>query len=173
MAHQMLTELLNLIPYHLPMSWPLSDISKPGWLSAPGKELSLWRDLKHLQLGGVGHCWRNQWAEQDPPSSIIQPAPESSIINLHFQNVTAKFPRDLFFFYWSVCLGEGFPGGSVVKNLPANVRDEDLIPGSERSPGEENGNPLQYSCLGNPMNREESGGLQSMGLQKSQTQHSD
>ena len=61
----------------------------------------------------------------------------------------------------------------MVKNLPANVRDEDLIPGSERSPGEENGNPLQYSCLGNPMNREESGGLQSMGLQKSQTQHSD
>ena len=42
----------------------------------------------------------------------------------------------------------------VVKNLPANagdVRDTDLIPGSGRSPGEGHGNPLQYSCLENPM----------------------
>ena len=47
----------------------------------------------------------------------------------------------------------GFPGGSVVKNPPANAGGTGFIPGSERSPGEENGNPLQYSCLGNPMNR--------------------
>ena len=49
-----------------------------------------------------------------------------------------------------------FPGGSVVKNLPANagdVGDLDLIPGSERSPGRENGKPLQHSCLDNPMDR--------------------
>ena len=48
----------------------------------------------------------------------------------------------------------GFPGGSVVKNPPANAGDVGLIPGSGRSPGEGNGNPLQYSCLGNPMDRE-------------------
>ena len=41
----------------------------------------------------------------------------------------------------------------VVKNLPANAGDEGSIPGSRRSPGEGNGNPLQYSCLENPMNR--------------------
>ena len=46
------------------------------------------------------------------------------------------------------------PGGSVVKNLPANAGDMSSIPGSERSPGGGNGNPLQYSCLGNPMDRE-------------------
>ena len=46
-----------------------------------------------------------------------------------------------------------FPGGSVVKNLPANAGDIDLIPESERSPGEENGNPFRSSCLGNPMDR--------------------
>ena len=48
------------------------------------------------------------------------------------------------------------PGGSVVKNLPANAedaRDVGFIPGSGRSPGGGNGNPLQYSCLGNPMAR--------------------
>ena len=50
----------------------------------------------------------------------------------------------------------GFPGGSVVKNPVTNggnVEDEDLIPGLVRSPGGENGNPLQYFCLGNPMDR--------------------
>ena len=45
---------------------------------------------------------------------------------------------------------QGFSGGSVVKNLPANARDSGLIPGPERSPGEGNGNPLPYSCLENP-----------------------
>ena len=38
-----------------------------------------------------------------------------------------------------------------VKNLPANAGVKGSIPGLQRSPGEENGNPLQYSCLGNPM----------------------
>ena len=47
----------------------------------------------------------------------------------------------------------GFSGGTVVKNLPANAGDLSLIPGSGRSPGEGDGNPLQYSCLGNPMDR--------------------
>ena len=50
-------------------------------------------------------------------------------------------------------LNKGFPGGSVVKNLPANARDAGLVPGLGRSPGEGYGNPLQYSCLGNPMDR--------------------
>ena len=44
-------------------------------------------------------------------------------------------------------------GALVVKNLPANARDVDLIPGSGRSPGGGNGNPLLYSCLENPMDR--------------------
>ena len=50
---------------------------------------------------------------------------------------------------------KGFPGGSVVKNLPAmqETRDAGSIPGSGRSPGERNDNPLQYSCLGNLIDR--------------------
>ena len=47
----------------------------------------------------------------------------------------------------------GFPGGSVVKNLPANAGDVGSIPGSGRSTGEGNSNPLQYSCPGNPKDR--------------------
>ena len=47
----------------------------------------------------------------------------------------------------------GFPGGSVVKNMPVKAGDAGSIPGSGRYPGEGNGNPLQYSCLGNPTDR--------------------
>ena len=49
----------------------------------------------------------------------------------------------------------GFPGGSVVKNPPAGAGDmvSSIIPGLGRAPGGGNGNPLQYSCLGNPMGR--------------------
>jgi len=48
---------------------------------------------------------------------------------------------------------EGFPGGSVVKNPSAKAGDSSLIPRSGTSPREGNGNQLQYSCLGNPMDR--------------------
>ena len=47
----------------------------------------------------------------------------------------------------------GFPGGSAVKNPPANAGDMGLIPGLGRFPGEGNGNPVRYSCLGNSMDR--------------------
>ena len=49
-----------------------------------------------------------------------------------------------------------FPGGTAVKNPPAkagDTRDAGSFPGSERSPGVGNGNPLQYSCLENPVDR--------------------
>ena len=65
-----------------------------------------------------------------------------------------------------------FPGGSVVKNPPVNAGDTGLIPGLGKSPGVGNGNPLQYSCLRNPMDR---GAWQATvhGVAKSQTQLSD
>ena len=60
----------------------------------------------------------------------------------------------------------GFPSGSVVKTLNAgDTGDMSLIPGSGRSPGKENGNPLQYSCWDIPWT-EEPGRLKSIGLQK-------
>ena len=53
----------------------------------------------------------------------------------------------------------------MVKNLPANAGDAGSIPGSGRSPGGGNGNPFQYSCLENSMDRG-AGGLQSMGSER-------
>ena len=57
-----------------------------------------------------------------------------------------------------------FPGGSDGKASAYNAGDPGSIPGLGRSPGEGNGNPLQYSCLENPV--EEPGRLQSMGSQR-------
>ena len=47
----------------------------------------------------------------------------------------------------------GFPGSLVVTNSPANAGNSSSIPESGRFPGKGNGNPLQYSCLGNPTDR--------------------
>ena len=65
--------------------------------------------------------------------------------------------------YWGIYLGgkythlmQGFPGGAMVKNLLANAGDagdKGSIPGLGSSPGGGHGNPLQYSCLENPMDR--------------------
>ena len=58
-------------------------------------------------------------------------------------------------YIYSLCIHiMGFPGGSEVKNLPANAGEAGSIPGSGKSPREEKDNPLQYSCLGNPKDRE-------------------
>ena len=67
---------------------------------------------------------------------------------------------------------KGFPGGSEVKAAASNVRDPGSIPGSGRSPGEGNGNPLQYSCLENPMDGE-AWWATVHGVAKSRTQLSD
>ena len=64
----------------------------------------------------------------------------------------------------------GFPGGSDGKETACNAGDLGSIPGSRRSPGEENGNPLQYSCLENPHGQKN---LEAHGAVKSQTQRSD
>ena len=67
---------------------------------------------------------------------------------------------------------DGFPGGSDGKESACNAGDMGSIPGSGRSPGEGNGNPLQYSCLENAMDR---GAWKSTvhGVTKSRTQLSD
>ena len=99
-----------------------------------------------------------------------------SVSSLPFSNVTSLFlsvcdscrkklvsPVCVFTAFDNASVG--FPDGSVVKNPFANAGESGLIPGSGRSPGVGNGNPLQYSCLGNPMDRRASG-LQSIRSQR-------
>ena len=66
----------------------------------------------------------------------------------------------------------GLTGGSVVKNLPANVGDLGSTPGLGGTPGKGNGNPLQYSCLENPMDGG-AWGATVHGVAKSRTRLSD
>ena len=74
--------------------------------------------------------------------------------------------------FGNICSKQDFPGGSEVKVSAWNAADQGSIPGLRRSPGEGNGNPLQYSCLENPM---EGGAWQATvhGVAKSQTRLSD
>ena len=86
----------------------------------------------------------------------------------------ASFRHLPYFFYLQSCSRVfsiynfviGSPHSSVVKESACNSGDPGSIPGSERSPGGGNGNPLQYSCLENPWT-EEPGKLQSIALQES------
>ena len=70
----------------------------------------------------------------------------------------------IFILYWAID-DLVFSGGSKGQESACSAGDPGLIPGLGRSPGEGNGNPLQYSCLRIPWT-EEAGGLQSMGLQQ-------
>ena len=74
---------------------------------------------------------------------------------LKINNVKLNFKNtyQIIAFFKHLLKQMGFLGDSVVKKLPANAGDAGVIPGSGRSPGEGNGNPLQYSCLGNSMDR--------------------
>ena len=77
-----------------------------------------------------------------------------------------------FYIYMYFYIYKGFPGSSAGKEFTCNAGDLGSIPGLGRSPGKGNGNPLQYSCLENPMDR---GAWQStvQGVAKSRAQLSD
>ena len=88
-----------------------------------------------------------------------------------FLNLYLFLPHQIFLKKFTICL-LGFPGGSEVKTSACNAGDLGSIPGWGRSPGEGNDNPLQYSCLENPMD----GGTwwaTVHGVAKSRTQLSD
>ena len=80
-------------------------------------------------------------------------------IQVHSKRTTFLYPQALYFWqtfilFCTLLLAMDFPGGSEGKASAYNARDLGSIPGSGRSPGEGNGNPLQYSCLENPMDGE-------------------
>ena len=70
-----------------------------------------------------------------------------------WEDATVKSFLPQIFYCGANAILTGFPGGSVVKNLPADAGDAGSIHGRGRSPGGGNGYPLQYSCLGNPRDR--------------------
>ena len=85
--------------------------------------------------------------------------------HLHHRAIEGTLPTP-FLTVKSQTSTEDFPGGSAGKESACNAGDLSLIPGSGRSPGEGNGNPLQYSCLENSMDRGAWWTIQFMGLQR-------
>ena len=118
----------------------------------------------HRWIGGayyisVGQCYSKDWISFSwmaifSTGICIEPSPENSLnLLLHIEVETYNKEKPEF---QSLFLSLGFPDGTMVKNPPTNAgdtRNGDSIPGSGRSPGEGNGNPLQYSCLENSMDR--------------------
>ena len=107
------------------------------------------KELEHLWLG---HCFYKYIVRTH--NTLVQTLPKICQESIALNSVTEK---NFLMRKWEMlAFHPGFPGASVVKDLPANAGEAgDLgsIPGWGRSPGGGNGNPLQYSCLGNPMDR--------------------
>ena len=76
-----------------------------------------------------------------------------TVLSIAFSSRVSLFPflRSQFSELWQLVMATGFPGGSDNKAPVCNAGDPGSKPGLERSPGEENSSPLQYSCLENPM----------------------
>ena len=92
-----------------------------------------------------------------PGFPVLHYIPELLVILLVLPVCSSRLFETSLLIWWTMEWLLGFPGGSVVKYPPANggdAGDMGLIPGLERSSGGGNDNPLQYSCLGNPMGRE-------------------
>ena len=135
------------------------------WTGKPGV-------LQSMGSQRVGHDWATElnWEmHQSFPSLFIWPTSANWVwFQLHFLKVK-KVNFSLSFWHFSACIWKvDFPGGWGIKNLPANAGDAGSIPGLRRYPGGENGNPLQHSCLENPIDMEY-GQLQFL-VSQSQTQ---
>ena len=143
---------------HVPQAAP------SPWLSFAGTDAKT-----GLFLGDVGLLRRQLWPEEDLPLPFLLSfpgvnqhlhlwVPPASYISLPLV-LCRRFLQDslaLGISSWYLCLRGpklGFPGGSVVKNSPANAGDAGSIPGLGRCPGEGNGTPLQCYCQENLMHR--------------------
>ena len=132
------------------------DCSPPGFsVFSPGKITrvgcsALLRGISPTQGSNPPFLglWRWQ-ADSLPLADYIRQAPYNSTTLISIRSFSEVLDGDIFVDHHTV----GFPGGSVVMNPPANVAETGWIPGSGRSPGEGNGNAVQYSWLGNFMDR--------------------
>ena len=90
-----------------------------------------------------------EWVAIPSPGDLLNPGIEPRSLTLPADSLSSKPAKSPL--TYSSYYHKGFPGGSGVKASAHNAGDLGSIPGSGRSPGDGNGNPLQYSCLENPM----------------------
>ena len=132
------------------LAWVLSPFSPVGLFATP------WTVALQVPLS-MGFSQQEYWSGWPcpPPRHLPDPRIESMSPALQADSLPLSQPRKPNWSLFSTCklVNGSLPGGSVVKNLPANTGETGLIPGSGISPKEGNGNPLQYSGLTNPMDR--------------------
>ena len=132
------------------LAWVLSPFSPVGLFATP------WTVALQAPLS-MGFSQQEYWSGWPcpPPRHLPDPRIESMSPALQADSLPLSQPGKPNWSLFSTCklVNGSLPGGSVVKNLPANTGDTGLIPGSGISPIEGNGNPLQYSGLTNPMDR--------------------
>ena len=107
--------------------------------------------LPHSNL--LPSCQGNSWLKR-PLNDILLYDHHLSSHPIGYGMACTQCPLSSMSFKWKVLSGMGFPGGSEGKASACNAGDLGLIPGWRRSPGEGNGNLLQYPCLKNPMDGE-------------------
>ena len=139
-----------MAPHSSTLAWKIPWTEEPGRLQSMGSLGVGYNWATSLSLFIFMH-WRRKWQ----PTSVFLPEEsqeQGSLVGFHLWHHTESDTTEVTYQqqkHTYFC----FPGSSVVKNLPANAGGVGLIPGSGRSLGERNGNPLQCSCLGNSKDR--------------------
>ena len=142
-----------MAPHFSTLAWKIPWMEEPGRLQSMGS-LRVGHDWATLLSLFTFMHWRRKWQ----PTPLFLPGESQgrgSLVGCRLRGshrvghdwsnlAAATFPKPYL---------QGLPGGSVVMNLPANAGDAGSIPGSGRSPGGRNSNPLQHFCLGNLIDR--------------------
>ena len=126
--------LFNMLSRLIIAFLPRSKCLLISWLQSPSAVILEPKKIKFVTVSIVSHLFAMNWCDRIPSKGSLVPL--------------------LGIYYLVPILGMGFPGGSDGKASACNVGHPGSIPGSERSPGEGNGNSLQYSCLENSMDGE-------------------
>ena len=134
-----------------------------GFLGGSDNKESACQCKTHRLHPWVGKIpWRKKWQGQSlsfttpflSPSFILPSTPITLCPSKSsYRSIVSSMKKNTQESYNKYILWRSLPGSSVVKNLPDNAGDSSSIPGRRRSPEEGNGNPLQYSSLGNPTDR--------------------
>ena len=122
----------------------------------PGKEKTKWIEFIENVIASQENPRVSRWSNRFQPMCVTYQYYKINNDSLPKLLPFSSSPPCSLHHYFPATQVSSFPGGSVVKNLPDNAGDAGevgSISGSGRSPGVVNGNPLQYSCLGNPMDR--------------------
>ena len=133
-----------------PLQWPKVRTQAVG-MGKRSQTSSIWNPFFYFYISCKGS--NVTLSERFILTTLLNSCLTSTLFSLYTMPIYFffSFSQCLFFLY--ICSFSGFPGGSGGKKPACSAEDLGLIPGQGRFPGEGNGNPLQYSCMENSINR--------------------